>query len=290
MIKRITFLSFIAWAVIFFVAVIAIVAITMPPIPDPAVSGQIEEMNDGAVIAIIIAFFASVIGMIVSIPIIYKRIEKKHTLPKDKQRLLAFAHDLLSANGESYRTFKLLSITKSNARIILCSPDWWGITNPQAAHEILQRLSTGQNHTAFADDVFAHIKSNEHILSEETKSQSERLTNGVKAYEQTRNYLLKSGFPEDMLINLPTLAAWDYGRAAFIARLCVRLRFITEDEAWNYIQTAADNATAHYETWHEYIAAYVIGRSIAYGEFTPWPYEHQKGSPFLLFEFKNYNI
>jgi len=94
----------------------------------------------------------------------------------------------------------------------------------------------------------------------------DRISRGLTAYVAARDMLINMfGFTEEELLNIPTLAAWDYGRTAIIARYGVAAGFLQEDDAWEYLKLAADSASAIYSCWRQYTAAHVLGRAIAFG-------------------------
>ena len=94
----------------------------------------------------------------------------------------------------------------------------------------------------------------------------DRINRGLDAYRDAKAMLINSfGFTEEELLNLPTLAAWDYGRAGFIARYSYAADYLGEEEAWYHIKLAADNASSVYSSWREFTAAYVLGRALAFG-------------------------
>jgi len=92
-----------------------------------------------------------------------------------------------------------------------------------------------------------------------------RANEGLKAYAVAKDILLDLGCTEAELEAVNSTAAWDLGRAGSIARFCVKLGYIAEDEAWKVMQIAADNATSIYKNWREWLAGYVIGRALGYG-------------------------
>jgi len=95
---------------------------------------------------------------------------------------------------------------------------------------------------------------------------ADRINDGLSAYSGAKENLV--GFlrySEEDLMNLPTLAAWDYGRVAIIARYGVQAGYIEEDEAWEYFKTAADSASEIYSCWRQYTAAHILGRALAFG-------------------------
>lgn len=95
------------------------------------------------------------------------------------------------------------------------------------------------------------------------------INRNVKAYESAY-YTLTSMKKEHRYTKLEiesiqNFEAWDYGRVAFVARNSAALGYITEAEAMPYLKTAAENASKQYSSWREYIAAYYLGRALAYG-------------------------
>jgi len=94
----------------------------------------------------------------------------------------------------------------------------------------------------------------------------ERVNSGLEAVEGAKTFLTGVfEFTVEELLAIPTLAAWDYGRAAFIARYAVEAGFLQEDETWPYLKMAADRAAASYSCWREYAAAHTLGRALAFG-------------------------
>lgn len=97
---------------------------------------------------------------------------------------------------------------------------------------------------------------------------ADRINRGLEAYLGARDMLINVdflGFTEEELLSLPTLAAWDYGRVAIIARYGVAAGFLEEDEAWEHLKIAADSAAEIYTSWREYTAAHILGRALAFG-------------------------
>jgi len=121
----------------------------------------------------------------------------------------------------------------------------------------------------------------------------ERINDGLDAYQQAFTMLVRTfGYTEEELLNLPTLAAWDYGRTAFIARYGVTAGYLDEETAFEYMKIAADRAAETYSSWREYTAAYILGRALAYGnpslnlvEVLDYLLNHPE-SPFLETDFR----
>lgn len=76
------------------------------------------------------------------------------------------------------------------------------------------------------------------------------------------------------LMKVDSVVAWDLERLAGIARKCYYVGYITEDECYEYLQLAADEAKKHYRSWRDYFAGYLMGRSLLYSDegFGQWVY------------------
>ncbi|MDR0873879.1 MAG: DUF1266 domain-containing protein [Prevotellaceae bacterium] len=88
-----------------------------------------------------------------------------------------------------------------------------------------------------------------------------------KAYSQTCNLKESiSQLKELKIINHADdieklgVEGWDAGRLIFIARLCCDAKYITEDEAWKYIDAAYALAQRKFSSWAEIANSYIIGR------------------------------
>ena len=94
----------------------------------------------------------------------------------------------------------------------------------------------------------------------------ERVNSGLEAF-RIGHHMLGAAFNFTMeeILAIETLAAWDFGRAAFIARYSVAAGYLFEEETWEYLKTAADSASALYSGWREYTLAYFLGRALAFG-------------------------
>ena len=95
---------------------------------------------------------------------------------------------------------------------------------------------------------------------------TDRINRGLSAYQSARIGLLNThGFTVEELRNIQTLAAWDYGRAVFVARYSIAAGHLNPDDVWPYLQMAAKNAARTYSCFREFTAAYVLGRALAFG-------------------------
>ncbi|MCL2755292.1 MAG: DUF1266 domain-containing protein [Oscillospiraceae bacterium] len=93
---------------------------------------------------------------------------------------------------------------------------------------------------------------------------AEKINETLGVYQKAYSFLLEQGYTEEELAKIDTIAAWDYGRTAIVVRYGVKMGFFEEAQAWQLLQTAADNAQGLYSNWREYLAAYIFGRAIAF--------------------------
>lgn|GEM_PF-1982329 len=247
------------------------------------VAGAVLAIIVGAIFAVVSADYTLVglvsIGVfIVTIVIImnidFSGMRKAPVVSEERQRYLLFGGLLMSLNNESNKAFKIVRSSPKDAMATLAN--WWDIQNHDEAIYVAMHLSLGNIHTDFADDVYNNLvkkgvtnPTSEDLakLKVEHAQQIERIKLGLLTYDTAKKQLIKIGYTEAELAQITTMAAWDYGRTAFVSRFSAHSKFITEDEAWTFISAAAENAASTYDSWKQYLAAYVLGRCIAYGEF-----------------------
>ena len=58
------------------------------------------------------------------------------------------------------------------------------------------------------------------------------------------------------------VTGWDAGRICFLARACREMNYITEEEAWQYIDIAYEMTKAEFSSWHDMAMSYIVGRSL----------------------------
>ncbi|MDR1499992.1 MAG: DUF1266 domain-containing protein [Tannerellaceae bacterium] len=147
--------------------------------------------------------------------------------------------------------------------------DWWSIRDRESAIDTLDYLrdkgfayyfpTVWKASQAGSDEA---IKA---IIVEEMTTQED----AEKAYSQTCNLIESIDKIKELKIVKHTdeigklgVDSWDAGRLIFIARLCYDVRFITEDEAWQYIDAAYAKAQRSFNSWEEVAHSYIIGRFV----------------------------
>jgi hypothetical protein len=147
--------------------------------------------------------------------------------------------------------------------------DWWDINGTDTAIEKLDYLRD----KAFAY-YFPTVWKAFHAASDEERKAIilETMTtqeDAEKAYSQTQNLLESVDILRKLEIiervedvNKYGVLGWDAGRLVFIARLCYDARYISEQQAWEYIDEACRKVWREFHSWDELAKSYLIGRFI----------------------------
>ncbi|GHV50398.1 hypothetical protein FACS1894181_10900 [Bacteroidia bacterium] len=151
--------------------------------------------------------------------------------------------------------------------------DWWGIHGRDSAIETLDYLKN-KSFAYYFPTVWKafHAGSDEErkaIIIDAMTTQED----AEKAYEQTYNLLESVEALKTLKIIRQTsdiekygVVGWDAGRLVFIARICHDAQYITEQEAWEYIDAAYGQAQKAFGSWEELAKSYLIGRFIWRGK------------------------
>lgn len=146
---------------------------------------------------------------------------------------------------------------------------YWKIKNPSDAREKMNYLrDKGFRHylpTVYRAFMVNTTAEQETIL-ENTFDEEEDLK---KAYSQLQNLIetMPELLQDDILLDEKDILkygmiGWDCGRLVFLARLCYEARFISEAEAWKYIDAANELARITYHDWESYAKSYILGRAM----------------------------
>lgn len=146
---------------------------------------------------------------------------------------------------------------------------YWKLKNPTEAREKLDYLrDKGFRHylPAVYRALMVNSPAEQETILENSFHEEEDLE---KAYAQLQNLvetmpeLLQDDIIQDEQDILKYgVIGWDCGRLVFLARLCYEARFISEAEAWKYIDAANELARITYTDWESYAKSYVLGRAM----------------------------
>ena len=120
---------------------------------------------------------------------------------------------------------------------------------------MMDLLSKGEVHTPRANKIYREEASKFKLI----KSDS------MYNYNVTLNFLRREGLDKKHMKTIDNFSAWDYGRCGIIGRYASAVGYVSDDVAMDYMVTAGQNAAKDYKNWKDYIAAYFLGRALAYG-------------------------
>ena len=147
--------------------------------------------------------------------------------------------------------------------------EWWGIETTEAAKEELDYLC-GKGYRYYFPFVYQaflldNAEAQDEIFQQNMTSQEDydKITSQFQNLQETYNELLRCKVIERKEdLQRYGVAGWDAGRICFLARACCEMKYITEVEAWKYIDTAYDMARTTFSSWKDMAMSYIIGRSL----------------------------
>ena len=147
--------------------------------------------------------------------------------------------------------------------------DWWGIDERDEALETFDFLENKVYAYYFPTVCEAWRADTDEEREEIILSAMTTDEDAEKAYEQTNNLLIAIDkmkalklIESEADVEKIGVTGWDAGRLAFMARLCFDAGYITEAEAWRYIDAAYKMAHQRFRSWDEFAKSYVLGRFI----------------------------
>jgi hypothetical protein len=186
------------------------------------------------------------------------------SLEESQIHALAFGAVLSARNQMNYDT--LLGDSKDNISMYQQAlEDAWEITDHNSAVETLDWLKTEGHRISEDSDYFGFDEIYKMIVnSDESSDLSEADLESSKISYQSVYDVLKDdyGYTEEELKSVTTLSAWDYDRLITVARWCYGCDYITEEEAWDYINYAAEQGSKDYDSWKTYFAGVMFGRAL----------------------------
>lgn len=85
----------------------------------------------------------------------------------------------------------------------------------------------------------------------------EEVGKSQECYKSAQEGMMKRlSFTKSDFDQVNTIAAWDFERVINIARWSYIVGYLTEDQAWNYIERAANAASPIFQSWNEYFISF----------------------------------
>jgi hypothetical protein len=213
----------------------------------------------------------------------YAKNKSANLTPEQYRKLVVGA--IYSEQQSAYVNSLETGLEKSKVKKIV--NEWWGIYDKQEALDKLDYLYQKGFAYYFPIVYNAFLSNNENeqktiiingLLPEEDKNRipqqmdemSEELKEDIgKAFSQLTN--LKETFAElkeDKIIETNEdllrygVEGWDHGRLNFLARICYDIGYLTEEQAWFFIDRAYHDSKKAFTSWNDFAKSYVIGRAL----------------------------
>jgi len=212
--------------------------------------------------AIVIGIVAVVAALVIFFYISMKQGEKEtqeqiaaHKLPREQEQWLSFGAVMTEYRGEIPQIMKITKGTVEEYREGVAAQ--WEVSDAKSAQDTINWLLSDGHRHKYAT-AFSQVKMGDRpdeLDDEEWKSCEGTLKN------------LKDDMKMDsaQIEAIPSMSAWDFERAAFLARVFAFMGFITEDEAFAILKQVGIAVRAEFEDWNSYFASFLLGRVIAYG-------------------------
>ncbi|WMY72957.1 DUF1266 domain-containing protein [Buttiauxella selenatireducens] len=192
-----------------------------------------------------------------------EQLYSQHQLPPEKESLLAFGALLTRQRGEVPGILPVRKLDETADGLAA----QWDINDSQSAHSTIEGLLHHSEEKtewrAYSENLLIKLRNKDIQDTEET---AEEVRSSINNY-QAATTAFKTDLDYDDSLSVNTdLRAWDLERAAFLARCSLALGYITEDEAWSYINEAQRQAKEKYADWKDYFIGFFLGRSLEYAE------------------------
>jgi uncharacterized lipoprotein YehR (DUF1307 family) len=180
--------------------------------------------------------------------------ETKGKLSKEQENALVFGAVLTTRNNMPFDDLKAAEYKDASIQVLQSA---WDVTDTATAKAALDSLMT-EGHRADVDPILAELRTPEAATENSEEFQ---------AYEDVKKNLIDGyGYTAEQIDGIKTASAWDYDRLVNVARFSYSAGYITEQEMWDYINKAVTQAKNDYNSWEEYFAGVMLGRTIAYGQ------------------------
>lgn len=162
--------------------------------------------------------------------------------PAEKMPLLNFGAIILRQHN--VKSLKLYGTQKDLKSML---ENMWDITDKKSAIETLEWLKTdGDRADANALD-----------------TEDEEIQEAIQDYSEILEAPVKLNIDADG--NVQNVDAWDIERMASTSRYSFGAGYISEDECYQYLETAMNMAIKTYRGWAEYASAFMTGRALFFG-------------------------
>lgn len=207
-------------------------------------------------------FFFPVIRSFPAVIRVFKggRFNKKNTLTEEQYKKLSVG-SLFAYCQNAYINTLSTGLNKKR-RVMFC--DYWGVSDKDEAFSRLEDLCE----QPFTDYIsHARRSLNGHTEEDADEEYTECACRHYANLMDCYDVLVKSKIiGNKMDLDRYGAIGWDAGRLVFMARLCYDAKYISEEEAWEYIDIAYEMVKERYTSWHDLVISFIIGHAMCYGK------------------------
>ncbi|MDE7195231.1 MAG: DUF1266 domain-containing protein [Oscillospiraceae bacterium] len=142
--------------------------------------------------------------------------------------------------------------------------DYYGITDSASAVDTLDWLLE-RGHRVYFDAIKGMVsgRGTGVDVSGLEPGEQERVGGYISNLEEASEDLAEEDYINDKsdLADI-SVTAWDMGRLVLVTRCCFDAGYISENDAWRYINSARISCKEQYGSWKELARGYVIGRAM----------------------------
>lgn len=229
------------------------------------------------IIAMLFIYKNAVISMYYSIFGTFRMKKNAKTTPEQYRQLLVGA--IYAKQQGAY--MNILKTGMSPNKAMTLANQWWGINNHTEAMNTLDYLLEDGFNTLFphvynaflleddeerknylisviAPDKQVSAKEEEEIKNKLNKAYSQ-VCNLVESYDKLVEHKIIAN--KEDLMKYGSIG-WDAGRLSFLARVCYNLHYLSEAEAWRFVEKAYLQSKNAFTNWEDFGKSYVIGRTL----------------------------
>lgn len=193
------------------------------------------------------------------------RLNPKSTLTDEQCKKMAVGA-MYASQQDAYQNSIETGIPDKLPKIL---GEWWGIESTAEAKKELDYLCQKGYRYYFPYVLQALMlnepKAQDEVFQRNMTSQEDydKIVSQFQNLQETYNELITYkviATQEDL--KHYGVVGWDAGRICFLARACCEIGYITETEAWKYIDDAYELAHTEFSSWKDLAMSYVIGRSL----------------------------
>lgn len=184
-----------------------------------------------------------------------EQLEERKPRPVDHEGMRRFGV-LLSGivstlNGHSLDGLKVGPKDDKNMGIVKAILEDWNVGSRDNLIDVLTHLIQNGNTTDYATNlrVIEEGGSTQNLLSDDMKRDEIIMSNSRFLFTE----MYRDRFDKEML------RGWDLGRAANVTRWGYYMDYITEDEAWEFLDRIADECMKTFDSWTSFAQSYIFG-------------------------------